>query len=1273
MHRWIPTLILLATILAGTAAAEAPAWIWDVDRNGIDDRIEDVEANGIAVAHRNGDLGDRLLFDVSQIGLDFVYGIYVKYDHLPTEADETALTAQGLATHRYRYIPYIRSKGTFAQIQAALALAEVVRIESIPVFYPVNDNGTQTMQAAGSGFEMFPSAHEDLGITGKGVVVAILDTGVQDEPHGLNPGHESLTGKFLGGGTFWSGDPALNTPLNGSENPPDGSPDFSHGSHVAGTAIGTGGPTGLSPDPGFYRGVAPDARLVDCKVLSDAGTGLGSADGLEWCIFHKDDDWDLTGADTVYSGIQVVNMSLGGSSASDGTDANSAAVNAAVKAGLIVCIATGNDGNTGYMPSPAAADNGVAVGASVDANTLARADDIVADFSNEGPRTADGDTDVFDEMKPSVCAPGAGITSVEGVLTADGTTYTTTNGTSMAAPMTAGVCALIAQACPGISPEKVRRILQDTADHRVTGGQQPPGAADPFGVDPNYHPSWGWGNVNAYAAVLEARFPNRTQIVRMWGEATTGGNDIHFVTQREVDTPGFNVFRADPVYGQPGAFVQINPALIPAVGDPVIHADDNRQDYVFQDTDPALVPGETYWYRVQWVDIFGTRHDEPAFPVVFEPPTPIATIHYSVTHNTPDNDLLMFIGSGADASDPVNTAGYFFAAPGAGAADSSVSVAGEATTGNIRHYWTLTLTDQDFGAGQHLPPSPDNPWFFFVNEAGFINRTGRIEDFSITYDDPGGDVVHTPLLPFPVLLVETQTSTVWIPSDPDLNPSGSAPVLDPIGPKEVQEGKSISFTISATDPDGDPVTYSASNVPAGAAFDPGTRTFSWSPGFDAVASTTAFPVTFEAADAGGSDTEEVEIRLHDVDPGENLPPNFTAVNDQSVIEGNTLEFKVAARDPECGAMVYSASGLPAGASFDPNTQIFSWATADGDAGEYEIDFTADDGVNPPATERVIITVKGAVPPLTAPCESEISQYLGNSDTGAADIGTADLDTVTVSLASGAVRLFAVLSWTTPADLDYVLYDASFNAVGGGASLGNPETILADNLSPGVYHFVVEGFTVAVPTDWTLEVEACVVAPVSVVLSHFAAHGGEGTLRLEWATSTEDNHAGFRVYRSAHETTGFVRIDGGLVSGDGVYEFVDTDPLAVEGGTAYYKLGAVDRDGREEMLGPWLVDLASVRPLAFRLAQNFPNPYPLAAGGTTVRFTLPGAAKATLDVFDIRGRRVRNLASGTFAKGATEIVWDGTDSTGRRLSSGIYFYRLEVPGAYVETRRMVLTP
>lgn len=1265
--------VLLAVLLTASVAESAPPWIWDTDQNGVDDRIVAVETQGIAASYVGGDIGAQQRFDVTDLGGGvFSYGLFVKYDHPPTAADDQALSDLGLPTHAYLYIPYIRTRATFAQIASILALPGVARVEVMEIMVATNDNATQTMQAAPSNYGTFPSVSRDLGITGSGVVVAVLDTGVNDQPDSLGtyPGHESLSGKFVGGGSFFLGQSATNTALTDSENPFDGSPDFSHGSHVAGSALGSGGPVGhpTGGNYGFYRGVAPEARLVDCKVLSDAGTGLGSADGLEWVIFNKDRDWGVPG----YRGIQVVNMSLGGSDPSDGTDANSAAVNAAVKAGLVVLVATGNDGNTGYMPSPAAADLAISVGATVDANTLDRLDDIVADFSNEGPRLSDGDGDSLDEMKPSICAPGGGITSVEGVRTASGVSYATTNGTSMSCPMAAGVAALIIEACPGISPAEVREILQNTADHRVTGGKQAPGTVDPFGVDPNYHPSWGWGNVAAYAAVMEARFPNRTQVIRESGGAVLGGIDVRWTTQREVDLFGFDVLRADPVYGQPGAFQAVNGAVIPPTGDAILKGDGNRTDYLYQDQDPGLVPGETYWYRVRWRDMQGRLHEEPAFPVLFDPPTPIATIEWTITHSYMDNDLLVYIGSGTDAGDPPNTAPYFFVGQGAGAADSIGSATGHPWTGVDINHFSRVLTDQDLGAAQFLPPSADNPWFLSVTEGGFVNTKGRIDDFRITMHEPGGDVVHTPLLPvFPLETVEHVTHVVWIPADPT-GTANHAPVLDPIGTREVQEGGSLSFQITGNDADGDPLTYTATNLPPGATFNPGTRTFDWSPGFGAVATTTVFTVTFEVDDGSilsNNDSEDVEIRLHDVDPGANLAPFWEALADQSVVQANTLEFKVRARDPENGALTYSAAGLPAGASFDPVTRCFSWPTAPGDDGDYQVQFTVSDGVNPDVTEAVQITVKGTIPPPLGACESTVTSFPGNSAIGSADVGTADVDTIMVSFPVPVVRLVAVLGWANATtDLDYAMYDSNGNSVGGAGSLDNPETFIADNLPAGTYTFVITGFLVLAPTDWVLDVDACELSAVPVKLSHFAASAADGAVRLEWATSEEVNHAGFHIARSGHETDGFVRINPEMIQGRGVYEYMDREPVGLEAGVAYYRLEAVGRDGSVELLGPWSVDVSGIRRLGIRLAQNFPNPF---GAQTNIRFHLPVASSASIDVFDIRGARVRQLVRGEFNAGDQIVVWDGLDDLGTAAASGVYFYRLDVPGHYVETRRMLL--
>ena len=1174
----------LLLLVAGGPAAASPQWIWDQNQNRLDDRIETVEAQGIGAAFENGDPGGRLRFDVTNVNSLFTYGVYVRYDRIPTEADAQSIGALGLPVKRYLYFDFIRSRATLAQIQEILALPGVQRVESLPFMYPVNDNSTRTQGNAGSGGGRFPTVYESQAITGRGVVVGILDSGVNDSADSLTtyPGHESLIGKWVGGGNFSFPDPLLNTGIDESEQAFDRGPETPHASHVTGSAIGSGGPTGMIPGGpyGFYRGMAPDARLVDCKVLTDAGIGGGAPDALEWCIHHRSYDWGLTGPDAIYRGIQVINMSIGGLDNSDGTDASCAAVNAAVRAGISICISTGNDGNTGWMASPGAADLAISIGASVDANTITRLDDVVADFSNEGPRLSDGDPDSTDEMKPDLCPPGAGITSVNGALTTDGTDYVTINGTSMSSPMAAGLCALICEACPGISPADVKRIVRDTAEHLKIGGKQAPGAAPDYqAIDGNYHPSWGWGFPDAYAAVMEARFPNRTQVVRESARPVTGGIDVAWTTQREVDLGGFQIFRADPLYGQRGPFQRITVDPIAPVGDAEIHRDDNRTDYSYPDRDPALVPGETYWYRVQWFDGNGLSHDEPAFPVIYDPPAPVATIYWSITHDTIDNDLLIYLGSGTDASEPFRTAEYVLPAPGTGAADSVITLPGDPTLGTQQYFWHLTLTDQDFGAAQFMPPGPNNPWFLWVNEAGFVNRAGRVNSFRIVHHAPGGDVIYDS--PQPVTpTIETLTTTFWIPLDPMLA-LNHAPVIEPVGPREALEGRTLAFTVSGSDPDGDALTWSAPELPPGATFNPASRNFSWSPGYDAVASTTIFHATFRAEDATTSDEERIEIRLHDIDPNGDLPPYWTPTGDQSVLRGETLVFQVEAVDPEGSALTYSASGLPSGASFDAGSRTLTFATTSSHFGDYPITFKATDGTHPDVTDEVVVSIKTGVPPLIGACQDSSFTQNGSSAVGSADLGIADSDTVALVLAVPANRVEASLSWALGGgpDIDYVLEDEFGNVYDSGASTSNPETILVDNLPAGSYRFVVTGFLVATETPWTLQAQICLSPGIS-------------------------------------ET--------------------------------------------REIARP---------PVAWQLAQNFPNPF--AAPGTRIAFRLGDRAETRLRVFDVRGALVKTLIDGPVDAGDHLVDWDTTDSQGSAVASGIYFYRIEVPGRFVKTMRMVM--
>jgi len=138
--------------------------------------------------------------------------------------------------------------------------------------------------------------------------------------------------------------------------------------------------------------------------------------------------------------------------------------------------------------------------------------------------------------------------------------------------------------------------------------------------------------------------------------------------------------------------------------------------------------------------------------------------------------------------------------------------------------------------------------------------------------------------------------------------------------------------------------------------------------------------------------------------------------------------------------------------------------------------------------------------------------------------------------------------------------------------------------------------------------------------------------------------------------------------NGDYRLLNSSPCVDTGDPA----SPLDPDGSRANMGacPARREVAVVydpRPVAFALAQNFPNPF---NPSTTIRFTLPEAGHVTLAVYDINGRLVRILMGRSLAAGPHSVVWDGRDSNGREVASGVYIYRLAARQGVV-TRRMTL--
>ena len=200
-------------------------------------------------------------------------------------------------------------------------------------------------------------------------------------------------------------------------------------------------------------------------------------------------------------------------------------------------------------------------------------------------------------------------------------------------------------------------------------------------------------------------------------------------------------------------------------------------------------------------------------------------------------------------------------------------------------------------------------------------------------------------------------------------------------------------------------------------------------------------------------------------------------------------------------------------------------------------------------------------------------------------------------------------------------------------------------------------------------------PTVVELAAFEARGYDKYILLEWTTGSELNNAGYNIYRGTGGSGPRTRINSELIVsldsyvGGGSYSFRDNDVM--DDVVYCYWLEDVDDGGVCTAHGPVTASLGSGGeggvPEAFRLFQNNPNPFnPV----TTIRYDLPVGCTVSLGVYNTLGQRITKLVDGFQVSGSKVVTWDGTNTMGRRVSSGIYFYRLEA-GGFIEIKKMVL--
>jgi outer membrane protein assembly factor BamB/subtilisin family serine protease len=300
-----------------------------------------------------------------------------------------------------------------------------------------------------------PDTWGEYGIRGDGVVVGIMDSGVDGD-------HPALAASWRGNN---GGDVEASWWVGTGENYPEPGDGHGHGTHVAGSIVGSA--------PGEITGVAPDAEWIAAKIFRDGGSTSES-------IIHAAFEWMLAPGGDPAAAPHVVNNSWG----ADAPNLTTfwADVEAWVAAGIVPMFANGNNGPApGSVGSPGSFPHAIGVGAT-------DIDDVIASFSSRGPVIWDGET----YIKPQVSAPGQQIRSTWPTrLIAEG--YRTISGTSMATPHATGVVALMLSADRSLGVDEVREHLQASA--RVEPH---------MGAVPNNR--YGSGIVDAFAAVTRVAF-----------------------------------------------------------------------------------------------------------------------------------------------------------------------------------------------------------------------------------------------------------------------------------------------------------------------------------------------------------------------------------------------------------------------------------------------------------------------------------------------------------------------------------------------------------------------------------------------------------------------------------------------------------------------------------------------------------------------------------------------------------------------------------------------
>jgi minor extracellular serine protease Vpr len=486
-----------------------------------------------------------------------------KQDGLTGAIQSAGGRIQGQLQSAYNGIQAVVPQSSLADLAT---LPDVVAVRAVRRFKPSNERGVPYMNG--------PAAWQDTGVTGDGVKVAIIDTGV-DYTHADfgGPGTEAAfaaaeatstaaadptlfgptsTTKVKGGFDFVgddydasSDDPAANTPVP-DPNPLDCN---GHGSHVAGTASGYGvlsngstfgGPYDASTESNSWNvapGVAPEAEIYAYRVFGCEG----SSDIVNLAIDRA-----------VADGVDVINMSLGSSFGNSATDPTTVAAENAALAGIAVVASAGNDGGNAYITGSPATGNHVLSVAAVDASfpTYPGASITLAPGGNVTALVANGVTSL-----PTGTAPVVVLRNANGTISLGCDPAEYANTADKVVVTVRGSCPRVDRAVNGQNARAAAVIMLNTDEGLPPFEGDIPGVTIPFlGVAGTAANTTALTTANAKASFAPATIPN-PGYGRIAGFSSGGPANPTSAPKPEVTAPGVSVFSAGVGSGNRGAFI----------------------------------------------------------------------------------------------------------------------------------------------------------------------------------------------------------------------------------------------------------------------------------------------------------------------------------------------------------------------------------------------------------------------------------------------------------------------------------------------------------------------------------------------------------------------------------------------------------------------------------------------------------------------------------------------------------------------------------------------